>query len=620
MLLVAVGCGGEAGAPDDDAGTVALHDAGDALDAGDPQPDAGDSTGLVPPNQSACCTSCAAGSSCQANGCYGGYFCDASRCRCVPPPTDGGSPACTHRCSAVGATSCASGKLRTCKADADGCRYWSSEAACPGGFCADALSCGTCQHECPTAGATRCEGGLVSRCEADSNGCRDWGEATACLSGFCADAQGCGSCEDECATAGATSCSAGSLRTCEADGNGCRAWSGPAACASGFCSGSACGVCNHGCAAEGLVECDGGKVRTCVADANGCRSWTTPSACASGFCADAERCGECNPACGAGCLWDQDFCMEVVREETATIGELSATSEGLFWNRDPGSSTSALVSLPFGQEAVQSLGSVQGAWMDLRSEDDVLYAKGWSQAAGARFFIKAPGQALLTPATSQGLSLLYAGTGTAFFAEGVSIYTPFRHIYRHVLPTGCPTSCSLGTGTLYYQGDEEWPGSDLGDSDGVRLYFVSVQYGNYPINDIKRGKSRILSAPLGGGEATLVREFYDKEGPLALTVVSGGLYYLLDGTIARIDLATGTEQRLYQAPGYTVPYRFVTDGRDLFWVDSASQLVRLRQGASAPEVLARNVDIGLPYNLALTDEAVYVTGEGRRTLLRWTRP
>ncbi len=53
--------------------------------------DAGACGTRVPPETPACCHSCVAGvGSCQANGCYGGWWCDtasASNCSCRPPPT-----------------------------------------------------------------------------------------------------------------------------------------------------------------------------------------------------------------------------------------------------------------------------------------------------------------------------------------------------------------------------------------------------------------------------------------------------------------------------------------------------------------------------------------------------
>jgi hypothetical protein len=46
---------------------------------------------LSPPSESACCTSCAQGAAqCQPNGCYGGWWCDATSCACQRPPTDCG--------------------------------------------------------------------------------------------------------------------------------------------------------------------------------------------------------------------------------------------------------------------------------------------------------------------------------------------------------------------------------------------------------------------------------------------------------------------------------------------------------------------------------------------------
>jgi hypothetical protein len=47
---------------------------------------------LEPPSASSCCSSCNSGAgTCQANGCYGGWWCDSSACKCSRPPTNCGS-------------------------------------------------------------------------------------------------------------------------------------------------------------------------------------------------------------------------------------------------------------------------------------------------------------------------------------------------------------------------------------------------------------------------------------------------------------------------------------------------------------------------------------------------
>ncbi len=53
---------------------------------------------FVGPSVQASCSSCTGGASCQANGCYGGWWCNAATSRCQSPPSscgsvsDGGSP------------------------------------------------------------------------------------------------------------------------------------------------------------------------------------------------------------------------------------------------------------------------------------------------------------------------------------------------------------------------------------------------------------------------------------------------------------------------------------------------------------------------------------------------
>ncbi len=48
--------------------------------------------GYADPSTAACCKSCSSGSgSCQANGCYGGWYCNTSSCKCQAPPSNCGS-------------------------------------------------------------------------------------------------------------------------------------------------------------------------------------------------------------------------------------------------------------------------------------------------------------------------------------------------------------------------------------------------------------------------------------------------------------------------------------------------------------------------------------------------
>jgi hypothetical protein len=44
---------------------------------------------LVGPSVMSCCTSCKPGQSCQANGCYGGWWCNTDTCKCQAPPAPG---------------------------------------------------------------------------------------------------------------------------------------------------------------------------------------------------------------------------------------------------------------------------------------------------------------------------------------------------------------------------------------------------------------------------------------------------------------------------------------------------------------------------------------------------
>ena len=85
---------------DDSCGSPPSDDNGDA-GCGGPVADAGDPNQcgtLVGPPESASCTSCSGTTNCQANGCYGGWWCDTSTSRCQAPPTN---------CTSSGSSTCA---------------------------------------------------------------------------------------------------------------------------------------------------------------------------------------------------------------------------------------------------------------------------------------------------------------------------------------------------------------------------------------------------------------------------------------------------------------------------------------------------------------------------------
>jgi hypothetical protein len=75
--------------PQTDSGTPPPNDAG-TVDSGS----MGSCGALVPPTMTAACTSCRNGThTCQANGCYGGWWCNTDTNRCQAPPTNcGGGP------------------------------------------------------------------------------------------------------------------------------------------------------------------------------------------------------------------------------------------------------------------------------------------------------------------------------------------------------------------------------------------------------------------------------------------------------------------------------------------------------------------------------------------------
>ncbi|MGH7329958.1 MAG: hypothetical protein ACREJX_16555, partial [Polyangiaceae bacterium] len=75
---------------DNSCGAPQADDNSDA-GCGGPADDAGDPNQcgtLIGPSESAGCSSCTGTTNCQANGCYGGWWCDTSTNRCQAPPTN----------------------------------------------------------------------------------------------------------------------------------------------------------------------------------------------------------------------------------------------------------------------------------------------------------------------------------------------------------------------------------------------------------------------------------------------------------------------------------------------------------------------------------------------------
>jgi hypothetical protein len=78
--------GHDAGSGHHDAGTAdAGHDAGSPRDAGRSEDAGAGCAAYAAPGTPAACTACTSSETCQANGCYGGYFCHTTTDRCVLP-------------------------------------------------------------------------------------------------------------------------------------------------------------------------------------------------------------------------------------------------------------------------------------------------------------------------------------------------------------------------------------------------------------------------------------------------------------------------------------------------------------------------------------------------------
>ena len=63
---------------------------------------------LQGPDVAACCKSCTPGKNCQANGCYGGWWCNADTCKCQSPPANCGSSSAASSSSSTSSSSSSS--------------------------------------------------------------------------------------------------------------------------------------------------------------------------------------------------------------------------------------------------------------------------------------------------------------------------------------------------------------------------------------------------------------------------------------------------------------------------------------------------------------------------------
>lgn len=223
-------------------------------------------------------------------------YCGDAECRGSETPS---SCASDCLCSA-GVARCQSGTLFTCHTD----QRTEHRFPCGDGFCVGA-QCGVCGHQCGLVGSSACENGYVRSCGADANGCREWGAWSPCGTGVCsASAQSCGACIDECSL-GATECSGGAIRTCLTGSSGCATWSTWSSCP-GTCapSGDACnvpsctadgqcpapqhcqaGACVPDVCPEGADFCVGAVRHQCAANGGGSVALSScPYGCAGGLC------------------------------------------------------------------------------------------------------------------------------------------------------------------------------------------------------------------------------------------------------------------------------------------------------------------------------------------------
>jgi hypothetical protein len=407
---------------------------------------------------------------------------------------------------------------------------------------------------------------------------------------------------------GDVQCDSGQIQTCMEGTDGCSAWVMTSPCPDGFCADSTtCGSCNNSCNSAGAVDCSGGVLRTCEADAHGCLAWSSGTACPNGFCADDTTCGSC--ASSPHFLWKSGSCAEVLQSESDQIDYLTATSDGLFWSSADAGITYTLVQLTSGARTV--LATVYNQ-IPFFNWGGTLYGQ------GNGLLVKAPGQPLLTYFDKNG-PLVYATPDHAWYL-GPATQQLADPIKWAAIPPGCRTnsqSCSIAIADYFYNGNPDWPGSDVVAASDTTFFFRSQSYGGYDPSDFRRQTSGLFSMPITGGSTNVVqlRTYTDEYGPSQLVFAQGKLYILYKSTILRYDPATNAEDQIVSAP--TAPKWMITDGSQLFYIDAAQNLMRVRAGV--PEPIATNIDGPYPFNLALDTDYVYFTGDNRRTILRWKR-
>jgi hypothetical protein len=187
---------------------------------------------------------------------------------------------------------CASGYSRQCDAGSDGCLTWSTWSKCGTSACLDSKVCApTCSDACGPLDTTQCSAGQIRTCTMGSQGCRVWSSYAACASGSCASATTCNlACTSNCSANGQTQCQSGQLRTCSLGSNGCLSWGSFAPCASTTCSNTTTcapvqqvtGVCDRKSNAFQCFEYTGSAWTTATAQGNCTVDGTWASSCPAG--------------------------------------------------------------------------------------------------------------------------------------------------------------------------------------------------------------------------------------------------------------------------------------------------------------------------------------------------
>ncbi len=225
---------------------------------------------------------------CQTDGDGCRYW--ANGTYCTPPNTCSGGNCvynCNHTCNA-GPVYCSSNNVVQCEADSNGCRRVVTKDTCGSRQTCKSPTTGVayceCSHGCSSAGAKQCSTNQTQECKADGDGCRYWSNGAYCTPPYTCSGGNCVySCNHTCSSVGAKQCNGNQTQECRTDGNGCRSWVNGTYCTPPYtCSGGNCIYnCSHQCSI-GQKRCTSSTpayIQGCRTNSNGCREWYNQTTC-----------------------------------------------------------------------------------------------------------------------------------------------------------------------------------------------------------------------------------------------------------------------------------------------------------------------------------------------------